>query len=87
MVGAQGEMIAELEEVLKGEMATSAVVREEIQSTSARLTRLGEEDRDRASGILTDTSKLVDETMDVVQSSEEEEDPEEEVPPGSPTVD
>ena len=90
-VSAQGERIVELEEVLEGEVATSAVVREELQSTRARLTSLREEVRDRASGILADATRLVDEVMDVVQSPEEEEDPEEdpeeEIPPDSPTVD
>ena len=91
MVGVQGERIAELEEVPEGEMATSAVVRKEFQSTRARLTRLEEEVRDRPSGILTDATRLVNEAMSVIQSSEEEEDPEEdpeeEIPPCSPTVD
>ena len=87
MVSAQGKRIMELEEVLEGEVATSAVVREELQSTRARLTRLGEEVRSRASDILTDASRLVDEAMEVVPSPDQEEDPEEEVPPGSPTVD
>ena len=86
MVSAQGERIAELEEVIEGEVATSAVVNEELRSTRAQLTRLREEVRDRASGILTDATRLVDEAMGVAQDSEEE-DPEEEVPPDSPTVD
>ena len=82
MVGTQGERIAELEEVIEGEVATSAVVREELQSTRARLTSLREEVRDQASRILTNATRLVDEAMDVVQSSNEEaqdpkEDPEE----------
>ena len=59
------------------------------------MTRIGEEVRDRASGILADATMLIDEVMEVVQSpvqegTEEEpfeEDPEEVVPPNSPTVD
>ena len=77
----------EFEEVIEGEVATAAVTREELQRTRARLTRLGEEVRDRVSGILADATRLVDEVMDVVQSPDQEEDPEEEIPPGSPTVD
>ena len=91
MVSAQGERIAELEEVVQGEVATAAVVREELQSTRARLTRLGEEVRDRASKILTDATEMIEGVSDIVQSSVQgedlEEDPEEEIPPGSPTVD
>ena len=91
MVGTQGERVAELEEVIEGEVATSVVVREELQSTRARPTSLRGEVLDRAPRILTDATRLVDEAIDIVQSSEEEEDPEEdpeeEIPPGSPTVD
>ena len=91
MVSAQGERIAELDKVLAGEVATAEVTREELQRTMARLTRLGEEVRDRDSGILTDTGRLVDEVMDLIQSpdpeEDSEEDPEEKIPPGSPTID
>nr|XP_027071835.1 uncharacterized protein LOC113696652 [Coffea arabica] len=61
MVSAQGERIAEFEEVIEGKVATSAVVNGELQSTRAQLTRLREEVRDRASGILADATRLVDE--------------------------
>ena len=64
MVGAQGERIAEHEKVLEGEVATSAVVREKLQSTRARLTSLREEVRDQASKILTNATRLVDEAME-----------------------
>ena len=54
-----------------------------------------EEVRDRVSGILADTTMLIDEVMDTVQSpapegtpeENPEEDSEEEVSPDSPTVD
>ena len=85
MVGAQGERVAELEEVIEGEVATSAVVNEELRSTRAQLTRLREEVRSRASDIVADATRLVDEAMDMAQDSEEE-DPEE-VPPDSPVAD
>ena len=49
-------------------MATIAVTREEFQRTRARLTMLGEEVHDRASGILVDVTRLVDEVMDAVQT-------------------
>ncbi|XP_027171567.1 uncharacterized protein LOC113771150 [Coffea eugenioides] len=81
MVGAQGERIAELGEMIKGEVATSAVVREELESTRARLTSLRGEVRGRASRILTHATRLVDEAMEAVHNSEKEdskEDPEEE---------
>ena len=91
MVSAQGEWIAELEEGVEGEVATAAVTREELQRTRARLTRLGEEVRDRASGILADATEMIDRVSDIVQSPVQgedlEEDPEEEIPPDSPTVD
>ena len=87
MVSAQGERIAELEEILASEVGTAEVTRDELQRARARLTRLGEELRDRASGILADTGRLVDEVMDIIQSPDQEEDPEEEIPPDSPTVD
>ena len=91
MVSAQGERVAELEEVLAGEVATDAVTREELQRTRARLTRLGKEVRDQASGILTDATMIIEGGTDIVQSPVREEDPEkdpeEEIPPCSPTVD
>ena len=87
MVSAQGERIAELEEVLAGEVATAKVTREELQRARARLIRLGEEIRDRDSGILADTGRLVDAVMDIIQSPDQEKDLEEEIPPSNPTVD
>ncbi|XP_027157040.1 uncharacterized protein LOC113758321 [Coffea eugenioides] len=63
MVSAQGERVAELEEVIEGEVATSAVVNEELRSTRAQLTRLREEVRSRASDIVADATRLVDEAM------------------------
>ena len=79
MVNAQNERIAEFEEVLAGEVATAEVIRDEIQRTRARLTRLGEEIRDQVSGILSDTSMLVDGVVDIIQNSTQEEDPEEDL--------
>ncbi|XP_071916426.1 uncharacterized protein [Coffea arabica] len=90
MVGAQGERIAELEEVLEGEVATSAVVNQELQDTRARLTRLGRDVRTRAFEILADATSLVEDAAEVIPDEEEEdpeEDPEEEVPPDSPAMD
>ena len=87
MVSAQGERIVELEEVIEGEVATTAVTREGLQSTKARLTRLGEEVRDRVSGNLTDAIDMIEEVSDIAQNPDQEEDPEAEIPPGSPTVD
>ncbi|XP_071921242.1 uncharacterized protein [Coffea arabica] len=89
MVSVQGKRVAELEEVIEDEVATSSVVNEELRSTRAQLTRLREEVRSRASDIVADATRLVDEAMGVAQDSEEdpEEDPEEEVPPDSPAAD
>nr|XP_027101081.1 uncharacterized protein LOC113720405 [Coffea arabica]XP_027117500.1 uncharacterized protein LOC113734925 [Coffea arabica] len=91
IVSAQGERITELEEVLESEVATAAVTREELQRTRARLTRLGEEVRDRVSEILADATKMIDGVMDIIQSPNQEEDPEkelkEEIPPSHPTMD
>ena len=93
-VNAQGERIADLEGTVVNEMARTEAARDEVRRVRARLTRIVEEVRDRASGILADTSMLIDEVMDTVQSlvpegteEDPEEDPEEEVPPDSPTVD
>ena len=95
MVSAQSERIAEIEEALAGEVATAEVTHDEIQRTRARFIRLGEEIRDRASGVLADTTMLIEEMMEVVQNpaqeedpkEDPEEDPEKEISPGSPTVD
>ena len=92
MVNAQSARIAELEETLAGEVATAEVTHDEFQRVRARLTRIGEEVRDRAFEIMADATMLIDEVMEVVQSPVQEEDPEEdleedpeeEVPPDSP---
>ena len=96
MVNAQDDRIVEFEETVVGEMARAEVARDELQRVRARLTRIGEEIQDRASGILADTTMLIDEVMDVVQrpiqddteeepfEEDPEEDPEEKVPPDSP---
>ena len=91
MVNAQSTKIAELEETLAGKMATAEVTCDEFQRVRARLFRIGEEVRDRASGIMADATMLIDEVMEVVQSpvqedteEDPEEDPEEKVPPDSP---
>ena len=86
MVGAQGERIAELEEVLEGEVATSAVVNEELRDTRARLIRLARDVRTRAFEMLVDATSLVEDATAVIPDDEEE-DPEEEVPPDSPAMD
>ena len=86
MVSVQGERVDELEEVLAGEVATAAV-----QRSRARLTRLGEEVHDRASEILADATMMIEGVTDIVQipvqEENPEEDPEDEITPGSPTVD
>ena len=87
MVDAQKDRIAELEGMVVNEMTKAEVARDELQRVRARLTRIGEEVRDGAFEILAGTSMLIDDIMDVVQSPVQEEDPEEEIPPGSPTVD
>ena len=87
MVSAQGERITEFEDVLASEVATTEVTREELQRARPRLFSLGEEVRDWASGILTNTGRLVDEVIDIIHSPDQEKDPKEEIPPGSPTVD
>ena len=96
MVNAQSAWIAELEGTVVDEMARAEAARDEVRRVRARLTRIVEEVRDRASGILADTSMLIDEVMDIVQNpapkgtpkeEDPEEDPKEEVPPDSPTVD
>nr|XP_027101014.1 uncharacterized protein LOC113720306 [Coffea arabica] len=74
MVSAQGERIVELEKVLEGEVATAAVVLEELPSTRARLTRLGKEVRDRAFRNLADATEMIEGVSDIVQSSDQEED-------------
>ena len=86
MMNAQSERIAEVEEVLAGEVAMVKVTHDAFQRTRAQLTRLDKRVRNRASGILIDTNMLVDEVMDIIQSSALEEDPEEEIPPSRPTV-
>ena len=91
MVNAQSARIVELEGTVVDEIVWAEAARDELQRARARLTRIGEEVRDRATGILADTTMLIDEMMDVVQSpaqeEDPEEDPEEEIPPDSPTVD
>ena len=78
------------------EVARTEAAHDEIRRVRARLTRIVEEVWDRASGILADTSMLIDEVIDTIQSptlegtpekENPEEHPEEEVPPDSPTVD
>ena len=91
MVNAQSARIAELEGIVGDEVARAEGARDEVQRAKARLTRIGEEVRDRAAGILADTTMRIDEVMNVVQSpaqeEDPEEDPEEEIPPDSPNVD
>ncbi|XP_071933052.1 uncharacterized protein [Coffea arabica] len=65
MASAQGERIAELEEVVQGEVVTAAVVREELQSTRARLIKLGDEVRDRTSGIMADATEMIEGVADI----------------------
>ena len=81
------------------EIARAKAAHDELQRARTRLTRIGEEVRDRVFGILVDTTMLIDEVMEVVQSpvqegieeepfeEDPEEDPEEEVPPDSPAED
>ena len=88
MVDAQGVRIVEPEGMMVDERARAEAARDEVRRVRARLTRIVKEVRDRASGILADTSMLIDEVMDTVRSPVQEgteEDPEEEVPPNSPT--
>ena len=99
MVNAQGDRIVELEGTVVDEIARAEAARDEFQRVRARLTRIGEKVRDRASGILANTTMLIDEMMDVMQSpvqegtkgepfeEDPEEDPKEEVPPDSPAED
>ena len=70
------------------ERVTAVAARDQVQRTRARLVRVVEEVKERATGILADTTMLIDEVVDAVESSahegtaEEEpfeEDPEEEV--------
>nr|XP_027066234.1 uncharacterized protein LOC113692084 [Coffea arabica] len=68
MVNTQGDRIAELEGTVVDEMAWAETARDKLQRARARLTRICEEVRDRASGILADTTMLIDEVMDVMQS-------------------
>ena len=49
-------------------MAWAEAARDEVQRARARLTRIGEEVRDRVSGILADTTMSIDEVMEVVQN-------------------
>ena len=69
-------------------MARAEGTRDKLQRVRTRLTMIGEEVRDRASGILADATMLIDEVMEVVQNPVQEEpseeDPEEEVLPDSP---
>ena len=88
MVNAQRSRIAELEGTLVDEVARAEATRDDLQRARAQLTRIGEEVRDRAFGIMADATMLIDEVMEVVQNpiqeKDPEEDPEEEVPPDSP---
>nr|XP_027122247.1 uncharacterized protein LOC113739210 [Coffea arabica] len=91
MVNAQSVRIAKLKETLAGEVTTVEVTHDEFQRVRARLTRIGEEIRDRPFRIMADATILIDEVMEVVQSpvqegaeEDPEENPEEEVPPDSP---
>ncbi|XP_071917060.1 uncharacterized protein [Coffea arabica] len=63
MVNAQGDRITELEGTVVDEMARTETARDELQRARARLTRIGEEVRNRAAGILADTTMLIDEVM------------------------
>ena len=63
IVNAQGDRIAELEGTVVDEMARAEAARDELQRARARLTRIGEEVRNRAAGILADTTMLIDEVM------------------------
>ena len=66
MVNAQSARIVELEGTVVDEMARAEATHDEIQRARARLTRIGEEIRDRASGILAEAIMLIDEVMEVV---------------------
>ena len=87
MVNAQSDRIAELEGTLMGGVARVESACDELQRVRARLIRIGEDVRDQTAGILADTTMLIDEVMDGVQSPTQEEDPEEKIPPDDPTVD
>ena len=54
------------------ELVRAEAARDELQRARARLTRIREVVRDRTSGILTDTTMLIDDVMDVVQSPVQE---------------
>ena len=88
IVDAQGVRIVELEGTVIDERTRAETASIEFQRTTARLTRVVEEVGDRAAGILADTTMLIEEVIDAVESpvcegtpKEEpfEEDPEEEV--------
>ena len=93
IVDAQGARIIELEGTVIDERTGAEAAYDEFQRTRVRLVGIVEEVRDRAVGILTDTTMLIEEMIDAIESpihegtpEEEpfEEDPEEGVLPDGP---
>ena len=78
MVDAQGARIVELEGTVIDEWTRAEAASNEFQRTRARLARVVKEVRDRAVGILADTTMLIEEVIDAVESSVHEGTPEEE---------
>ena len=88
IVETQGARVLEFEGTVIDERVRVEAAHDQVQRTRARLVRVVEEVKDRAAGILTNTTMLIDEVVNGVESSalegtEEEEpfeeDPEEEV--------
>ena len=78
MVDAQGARIEELEGTVVDEMARTEAARNELQRVRARLTRIGKKIRDWASGILIDTTTLIEEVIEAFDSLAREGTPEKE---------
>ena len=94
MVNAQGTRIIELKGTVVDDRTRADAASVELQRTRVRLTRVVEEVQNRAAGILPDTTMLIEEVIEAVDSPAREgtleekpfeENPDEEVLPDGPT--